>query len=48
MYKLLINYKWFYYWLYRKNENQYENRFFDQIEDFIKYLKLIGLKEMEV
>ena len=26
------------YWLDRKNENQYENEFFDQIEDFIKYL----------
>lgn len=26
------------YWLDRKNENQYENEFFDQVEDFIKYL----------
>lgn len=26
------------YWLDRKHENQYENEFFDQIEDFIKYL----------
>ena len=26
------------YWLDRKHENQYENDFFDQIEDFIKYL----------
>lgn len=26
------------YWLDRKNENRYENEFFDQIEDFIKYL----------
>lgn len=26
------------YWLDRKNENQYENDFFDQVEDFIKYL----------
>jgi SM-20-related protein len=26
------------YWLDRENENQYENEFFDQIEDFIKYL----------
>jgi len=26
------------YWLDRKHENIYENEFFDQIEDFIKYL----------
>lgn len=26
------------YWLDRKHENKYENEFFDQIEDFIKYL----------
>ncbi|HTA63647.1 MAG TPA: 2OG-Fe(II) oxygenase [Bacteroidia bacterium] len=26
------------YWLDRKHDNQYENEFFDQIEDFIKYL----------
>jgi Rps23 Pro-64 3,4-dihydroxylase Tpa1-like proline 4-hydroxylase len=28
------------YWLDRKHENQYENEFFDQIEDFIKYLNM--------
>lgn len=26
------------YWLDRKNDNEYENDFFDQIDDFIKYL----------
>lgn len=26
------------YWLDRKHENEYENEFFDQIDDFIKYL----------
>lgn len=26
------------YWLDRKHENKYENEFFDQIDDFIKYL----------
>src|SRR6185437_15582873 len=26
------------YWLDRKHNNQYENEFFDQIDDFIKYL----------
>lgn len=26
------------YWLDRKHEDQYENEFFDQVEDFIKYL----------
>ncbi len=26
------------YWLDRKHEDQYENEFFDQIDDFIKYL----------
>jgi SM-20-related protein len=26
------------FWLDRKHENQYENEFFDQIEEFIKYL----------
>lgn len=28
------------YWLDRKHENQYENEFFNQVEDFIKYLNL--------
>src|SRR4051794_34196579 len=26
------------YWLDRKHEDQYENDFFDQVEDFIKYV----------
>ncbi len=26
------------YWLDRKHENEYENDFFDQIDDFVKYL----------
>ncbi|MDP2386661.1 MAG: 2OG-Fe(II) oxygenase [Bacteroidota bacterium] len=26
------------YWLDRKHEDQYENEFFDQIDDFVKYL----------
>ena len=26
------------YWLDRKHNNEYENEFFDQIDDFIKYL----------
>jgi SM-20-related protein len=28
------------YWLDKKHDNQYENEFFNQIEDFIKYLNI--------
>ena len=28
------------FWLDRKHDNKYENQFFDQIEDFIKYLNM--------
>ncbi len=30
----------FIFWLDRKHNNQYENQFFDQVEDFIKYLNM--------
>lgn len=38
------------YWLDRSHENEYENDFFDQIEDFIKYLNkscYAGIKSYE-